>query len=98
MPERPSPTDDSVFLRWMRLELGKINKGIVSERKTLKDLLEEENPSSRTKGGEEYLYRKDVLERLRDALPEDLQRRLRLPILFYFDTEVSDSAYLTDRT
>lgn len=81
----------------MKLELGRINKGIVSERKTLKDLLQEENPSSLTKGGEEHLYRKDVLQRLEEDLPKEMHGRLRLPILFYFDTEVPDSAYLTDK-
>ncbi|MDI6720185.1 MAG: DUF61 family protein [Methanomicrobiales archaeon] len=91
-------TDDAVFLRWMRTELGRINRGIVSERKTLEDLLQEVKPASRTRGGEEHLYRRDVLQRLGEALPKDLHGRLRLPILFYFDTEVSDSAYLTDRT
>ncbi len=98
MSERPSMTDDAVFLRWMRTELGRINKGIVAERKTLKDLLLEETPSSRTRGGEAYRYRRDVLQRLGEALPKELHGRLRLPILFYSDTEVSDSAYLTDRT
>lgn len=80
----------------MRLEIGRINDGIVAERKRLSLLLSEENPSSVTKGGGRYDFDRDVLLRLEQALPTELRRRLRLPILFYFDSTVPDSFFLAD--
>jgi uncharacterized protein (UPF0216 family) len=56
----------------------------------------QEHPSSITKGGGEYRFDRDVLLRLEQALPGELQRRLRLPILFYFDSSVPDSFFLAD--
>ncbi|WP_292518357.1 DUF61 family protein [Methanoculleus sp.] len=96
MPNRPSASDESTLLKWMRLEIGRINDGVVAERKRLSRLLREEDPSSVTKGGERYDFDRDVLQRLAEGLPGDLQRRLRLPILFYFDSTVPDSFFLAD--
>jgi len=96
MANRPSAGDESTLLRWMRLEIGRINDGVVSERKRLSQLLREEYPSSVTKSGNRYDFDRDVLVRLEQALPETLQRRLRLPILFYFDSTVPDSFFLAD--
>ncbi|MCK8518713.1 DUF61 family protein [Methanoculleus sp. 7T] len=96
MPERPSAGDETTLLRWMRLEIGKINDGVVAERKRLSQLLREERPSSVTKGGSEHYFDRGVLLRLEQALPGELQRRLRLPILFYFDSTVPGSFFLAD--
>lgn len=96
MPERPSASDETTLLKWMRLEIGKINDGVVAERKRLSQLLREERPSSVTKGGSEYDFDQGVLHRLEQALPGELQRRLRLPILFYFDSTVPGSFFLAD--
>jgi len=98
MPVRPSAGDESTLLRWMRLEIGRINDGVVSERKRLSLLLREEHPSSVTKGGTQYDFDRDVLARLGEALPSVLLRRLRLPILCYFDSTVPDSFFLADET
>jgi len=80
----------------MRLEIGRINDGVVAERRRLSELLREERPSSVTKGGNRYDFDPQVLLRLEQALPGELQRRLRLPILFYFDSTVPDSFFLVD--
>lgn len=96
MSGRPNITDDGVFNRWMRLEMGRINDGIVAERRTLQELLATDRPASTTKGGTEYVFDAAVLRRLGEALPPECQRRLRLPILFYFDAHVKDSCYLAD--
>lgn len=94
MPGRIS--DDSVFVRWMRLELGKLNQGLVAERKNLSQLLLEEKPTSRTKAGEEYIFDKEIIETLGDKLPEEIHGKLRLPIFFFYTTQVEDSCYLND--
>ena len=96
MPDRPSAGDESTLLRWMRLEIGRINDGVVAERRRLSELLREERPSSVTKGGNRYDFDRQALLRLEQALPGELQRRLRLPILFYFDSTVPDSFFLAD--
>jgi uncharacterized protein (UPF0216 family) len=79
MPVRPSITDESVFRRWMSLEVGKVNDGIVAERKYLAQLLSEDEPSAVTKAGEDYFFDKTVIEQLGYALPETLHLSLKLP-------------------
>jgi uncharacterized protein (UPF0216 family) len=96
MSGRRDITDEGVFNRWMRLEIGKINDGIVAERKALQALLAADRPFSTTKGGKEYPFDAGVLRQLGEALPVECRRRLRLPILFYFDAHVKDSCYLAD--
>jgi uncharacterized protein (UPF0216 family) len=96
MPGRPSAGDESTLMRWMRLEIGRINDGVVAERKRLSLLLREEHPSAVTQGGSIHEFDRDVLLQLKEALPRELQRRLRLPIIFYFDSRVPDSLFLTD--
>ncbi|WP_319506224.1 DUF61 family protein [uncultured Methanolobus sp.] len=89
-------TDDSIFTRWMRLEIGKLNDGIVSECKSLAELLTEEKPASRTKSGKEHTFDRSVLQTMDEKLPLDLHGKLKLPILFFSDTKVPDSCYLND--
>jgi uncharacterized protein (UPF0216 family) len=96
MPDRPSFTDESVMLRWMHLELQRINASVVVERKTLTALHKEDSPSAKTRGGKEHRFNRDALDTLWLQTPLDLRDQLRLPILFYFDMDVRDSCYLTD--
>jgi len=80
----------------MRVEIGKINKEIVAERKPLSQLLKEEIPSSETKGGDKHLFDKNILSVLEEQLPAELHGKLRLPILFFLDNRVADSSFLSD--
>lgn len=96
MSLQPSAGDEPTLMRWMRLEIGRINDGVVAERKRLSHLLREEHPSSVTKGGSEYNFDRGTLLGLEQGLPRELQGRLRLPILFYFDSTVPDSFFLAD--
>ncbi|KUG21136.1 MAG: DUF61 family protein [Methanomicrobiaceae archaeon] len=96
MRDRPSISDEAVLMKWMRLEMGRINEGIVGERKTLAELLAAEKPSARTKGGSEYLFDREVLRELGERLPAKMHPRLRLPVLFYLDTAITDSVFLAD--
>ncbi len=89
--------DDRILQRWLRLEVGRINDGIVAERPILEYLLARPDPVATTRGGEEYRFDPVVLRRLGDALPGPLQRRLRLPVLFFASMEVPDSVFLADR-
>lgn len=96
MSGRLPDSDDSGLMRWMRSEVGKINKEIVAERKPLSQLLGEEIPSSKTKSGNEHLFNKETLSVLEGGLPEEHHGRLRLPILFFLDNRVEDSCFLND--
>lgn len=96
MNNRPSVSDESVMMRWMQFELARINRGIVAERKRLSDLLAEDRPAGVTRDGMEYRFDKDRLAEFASGLPEQLQRRLRMPVLFYCTADVPDSCMLTD--
>lgn len=72
--------NDSVFMRWMRVELGKLNRGVVANRKTLSQLLLEERPSSVTKSGDEYLFNEQIIEMLAEKLPGEIHDNLKFPI------------------
>lgn len=96
MQDRRPLSDDSVLVRWMRTEINKMNDGIVSERKSLIQLLQEEKPSAKTKAGKDHFFEIATLKKLGEKLPEKLQDKLRLPILFFFDNQVPDSCYLND--
>ncbi|WP_407355120.1 DUF61 family protein [Methanolobus sp. WCC5] len=89
-------SDDSILMRWMRVEIGKINESIVSERKPLVRLLEEDRPAARTKAGNEHVFDKEILEELGNKLPSDLHRKLKIPIILFSDNKVPDSCYLND--
>jgi uncharacterized protein (UPF0216 family) len=92
----PDITDESVFIRWMGIEIGKINGGIVKDRKRMSDLLAEDNPAATTRKGDPYRFNKPVIEKLAGFLPGDLKNRLKLPIIFFFSADVPDSCCLTD--
>ncbi len=96
MPDRPFFSDESILMRWMNLEISKINRGVVAERKLLNDLVDMERPEIPTKGGGTYHFKKDTLVMLRTRLPQSLSGRLRLPVLCYFDSSVGDSCFITD--
>jgi uncharacterized protein (UPF0216 family) len=98
MTHPPRITDESVLIRWMTMEVGKINEGIVKERKSLSVLLEEDTPSATTKRGEPYYFKKEVIALLGKRLPRELHARLKLPILFFLTPDVPDSCLCTDET
>jgi uncharacterized protein (UPF0216 family) len=90
--------DERVLTKWMALEMGRINDGVVAERRRLSDLLQEENPSAVTRKGKEYAFDQTMLRQLGQRLPEKFWSRLSLPVIFYFDSQVADSCLLTEPT
>jgi uncharacterized protein (UPF0216 family) len=97
MADRPYISEEPVLTRWMNLEIFKINRGVVAERKSLLDLSGMDRPVVITKCGGEYLFNKETLGSLRAKLPDTISRRLRLPVLCYFDSSVGDSCFITDQ-
>jgi uncharacterized protein (UPF0216 family) len=96
MTHPPRITDESVLARWMSMEIRKINKGVVWDRKTLSRLLDEEIPCATTKNGEQYFFDRNVIAVLGKGLPDELHRRLRLPMLFFMSPDVPDSCWCAD--
>ncbi len=96
MTHPPRITDESVLARWMSMEIGKINEGVVQDRKPLSLLLDEKIPRSTTKNGEPYFFDRNVIAALGKELPGEIHRRLRLPMLFFMSPEVPDSCWCAD--
>ena len=92
----PRITDESVISRWMGLEIAKINEGVVTQRKSLLVLCAEKDPVTVTKKGDTYHFDPVVIATLGKALPEDLKRRLRLPVLFYASPDTPGSCSCPD--
>jgi uncharacterized protein (UPF0216 family) len=96
MSGRSAVTDEGVLMKWMQLELGRMNDGVVSERKTLAELVREDRPVSITRAGREYRFNREMIALLAGHLPADIHARLKLPVLFFFDSTVNDSCFLVD--
>jgi len=84
--------------KWIGLEYRKLNQGLVARQVVLTDLLAEAEPSAKTRAGEDYRFDKSSLEKLASLLPDNIQKRLKLPIFFFKDSRVLDSCYLIDDT
>ena len=82
--------------RWVSLELGRLNAGLVTERKSLAQLRREERPACRTRAGEEHAFDARALDRLALVLSDEEAERLRLPITLFVTGDLEDSAYLSE--
>jgi uncharacterized protein (UPF0216 family) len=98
MTHRPRISEEAVITRWMGMEIARINDGIVAGRRSVAELLAEEDPEAVTRGGGEYHFSRETLAALAGRLPGELRAALKLPILFHLDLDVRDSCYLEDST
>ena len=87
---RPEPID-----RWIAFELGRLNAGLVVEKKSLSRLLQEAEPSSRTREGDPHPFEREALTRLAAVLTTEEAADLRLPLTLTLHGD-SDEAILTD--
>jgi uncharacterized protein (UPF0216 family) len=92
----PDFSDESVLRKWMAIEMGRINDGVVVERPRLITLIPLDRPLAFTRNGKEYRFDRETIRRLDEKLPPDLEEALKVPIIFYFDSTVADSCFLTD--
>jgi len=92
----PRITDESVLTRWMGIEVAKMNEGLVQQRERLSVLLVQKEPVAVTKKGDMYHFDPAVIRALGSALPEDLQRKIRLPVLFYMSPDTPGSCSCPD--
>jgi len=88
--DAPGPFD-----RWISLELGRLNSGLVVEKKSLTRLLGETEPACRTREGDLHPFAPNALARFASVLARDEADALRLPLTLTVRGE-SDDAILTD--
>ena len=86
----PAPFD-----RWISFELGRLNAGLVVEKKSLSRLLAEPEPACRTREGDPHPFDRAALDRYAAVLTREEADDLRLPLTLVASSD-SDSAYLTD--
>jgi len=82
--------------RWISLELGRLNAGLVVERKSLARLLDEPAPACRSREGEDHPFDPAALRRLEAVLTREEAERLRLPMTVYVTGDLEDSAYIAE--
>lgn len=82
--------------RWISLELGRLNAGLVVERKSLAALLAEPRPACRNREGEEHAFDPAALRRLAQALSAEEAQKLRLPVTVYVTGDLEDTAYVAE--
>jgi uncharacterized protein (UPF0216 family) len=90
--------EEDALQRWMALEMSKLRETLVAATRSLSDLLLEERPAARTRGGGEHAFDKAVLERFRGVLSPLERRSLRLPVTFFVEHEMPEDAYVSDPT
>lgn len=82
--------------RWISFELGRLNAGLVTQKKSLARLRSEPRPACRTREGDEHRFEREALDRLAAALTAEEAEALRLPITLFASGELEDSVYLSE--
>ncbi len=77
--------------------MGGLHQGLVTRKRTLQDLLEDEEPKCVTREGEDYAFQGEVLDKLASVTSEYERGRLRLPITLRFHADLQDQASLDDQ-
>ncbi len=82
--------------RWISLELGRINAGLVVERKSLARLRSEARPACVTRDGGEHAFDRAALDRLASVVTPDEAEALRLPITLFATGDLEDHVYVSE--
>ncbi|MCI4371425.1 MAG: DUF61 family protein, partial [Thermoplasmata archaeon] len=77
-------------------ELGRLNAGLVVQKKPLARLLAEAEPACLTREGDLHPFDRPALERLAAVLTSQEADALRLPLTLFVSGDSEDSAYLAD--
>ena len=84
---------DGFFDVMLQNELRKLNTHLPKNRKTIKELLAEEQPSVSTVGGEKATMKKSEVEALSAVLPDSLRDKVRLPLVLLRRRELGPGAF-----
>src|SRR2546430_14458828 len=93
-PGRPVVAPGSID-RWMSFELGRLNAGLVVEKKSLARLLAEPDPACRTREGDAHPFDRTALERLAFLLHPDEAQKPPLPLTLTGSGDSAGSPHLT---
>jgi len=80
--------------RILAKEIEKINDHLPRDSKTLKELLEMDEPKVLTKSGDELIMDKRELEMIANILPAQHHGKLRLPIIILRMIEMGEGVYM----
>ena len=84
---------DGFFDVMLQNELRKLNTHLPKNRKTIRELLAEEQPSVSTVGGEKANLKKSEVEALSAVLPDALRDKVRLPLVLLRRRELGPGAF-----
>ncbi|TMI33535.1 DUF61 family protein [Candidatus Bathyarchaeota archaeon] len=84
---------DGFFDVMLQNELRKLNTHLPKNRKTIRELLAEEQPSVSTVGGEKANMKKSEVEALSAGLPDALRDKVRLPLVLLRRRELGPGAF-----
>jgi len=84
---------DGFFDVMLQNELRKLNTHLPKNRKTIRELLAEEQPSVSTVGGEKASMKKSEVEALSAGLPDELRDKVRLPLVLLRRRELGPGAF-----
>lgn len=80
--------------RILAREIEKINDHLPKESKTLRELLEMDEPKVLTRSGDELIMDKKELEMLASILPAQYHDKLRLPIIILRMVDMGEGVYM----
>jgi len=84
---------DGFFDVMLQNELRKLNTHLPKNRKTIRELLTENEPSVSTVGGEKAIMKRSEVEALSAELPDALRDRVRLPLVLLRRRELGPGAF-----
>ena len=84
---------DGFFDVMLQNELRKLNTHLPKNRKTIRELLTENEPSVSTVGGEKAIMKRSEVEALSAELPDALRDRVRLPLVLLRRRELGRGAF-----
>ena len=85
---------DGFFDAMLQNELRKLNTHLPKNRKTIGELLAEDQPTVSTVGGEKVNMKKTEVEALNSTLPDILRDKVRLPIVLLRRRDLGPGAFV----
>lgn len=88
--------DDDRFRKIISSQLKSLNTDMVSQKKSLKELLNEKEPSVKTRKGSKHKFDREHLKKIEGSIPLNKKYELKLPIMVYNDPSL-DQCYVKKR-
>ena len=85
---------DGFFDAMLQNEMRKLNTHLPKNRKTISELLAEDQPTVSTVGGEKVNMKKTEVEDLNSKLPDILRDKVRLPIVLLRRRDLGPGAFV----